>query len=146
MIPSPEATLRIHAVEAKLAELDPIIHDFCKRNRYTFSSTVGVWPRRKVWAREDVDRTLDLVMDLSVSDVMERGFYSEMPWSLCATASLLLPAPDPGKLLSQNIFHALACSELAKVLAARLEEGLLILQKITREDVINRGQIHGNTR
>lgn len=138
----PEVTARIQAVEAKLAELDPTLHDFCTRNGYTFSSQVGVWPRRKVWARQEVDRTLDLVMDLTVAEVMERGFYPDMPWSLRATASLMLPLP--GRMLSEDVFHGLPFSQLAQVLSARLEDGLVMLRQVSREDIIAKGQVFGH--
>ena len=140
---SPEINARIQAVEAKLAELDQILHGFCTENGYTFSSQVGVWPRRKVWAREEIDRALDLTMDLTVPEVMERGFYPEMPWSLCATASLMLPPPEPGRLLSEYVFQRLPFSQLAEVLPARLADGLAMLQRFKRADIIARGQIHG---
>jgi hypothetical protein len=138
---SPEIVARVQAVEAKLAELDPILHDFCTRRGFTFSSQVGVWPRRKAWAREEIDRALDLVMDLTVPEVMERGFYPEMPWSLRATASVMLPLP--GRLLTEDVFQGLPFSQLAGVLSARLEDGLARLRQISREDIIARGQIHG---
>jgi hypothetical protein len=138
----PEVTARIHAVEAKLSELDPILHDFCTRRGFTFSSQIGVWPRRKAWAREEIDRALDLVMDLTVPEVMERGFYPDMPWSLHATASVNLPLP--GRLLSEDIFRGLPFSELAGVLSAQLEDGLARLRQIRHADIIARGQIHGH--
>jgi hypothetical protein len=138
---SPEVAARIQAVEAKLAELDPILQDFCTRRGFTFSSLVGVWPRRKVWARAEIDRTLDLVMDLTVPEVMERGFYPDMPWSLHATASVMLPLP--GRLLSEAVFQRLPFMQLAEILPARLEDGLARLRQISRDDIIARGQIHG---
>jgi len=140
---SPEIAARIQAVEAKLAELDPILHGFCTERGYTFSSQVGVWPRRKVWARKEIDRTLDLTMDLTVPEVMERGFYPEMPWSLYASASLL-PVSKQVRLLSADVFRGLPFSQLAGVLAARFEDGLAMLRGFTREDIIARGQIHGS--
>ncbi|HTY89347.1 MAG TPA: hypothetical protein VMB80_18000 [Candidatus Acidoferrum sp.] len=137
----PEVTVRIQAVEAKLAELDPILQDFCTRRGFTFRSLVGVWPRRKVWARQEIDRTLDLIMDLTVPEVMERGFYPDMPWSLHATASVNLPLP--GRFLSETVFQGLPFSQLAEILPVRLEDGLARLRQISREDIIARGQIHG---
>jgi hypothetical protein len=140
---SPEVVGRIQAVEAKLVELDPILHNFCTRNGFTFSSQIGVWPRRIANAREEIDRSLGLVMDLTVPEVMERGFYPDMPWSLRANASVMLPPPEMGRILSEDVFHGLPFSQLATVLATRLEDGLVILRKISREDVIRKGQIHG---
>jgi len=138
---SPEIVARVQTVEAKLAELDPILHDFCTRRGFRFSSQVGVWPRRRAWAREEIDRALDLVMDLTVPEVMERGFYPEMPWSLRATASVMLPLP--GRLLSEDVFHGLPFSQLAESLSAQLEDGLVILRKVKHEDIVTRGQVHG---
>ena len=137
---SPEIIVRIQAVEAKLAELDPILHAFCARRGYTFSSHVGVWPRRKVWAREEVDRTLDLITDLTVPEVMERGFYPEMPFTLIASASE--GSTIPGRVLMQDVFHGLPFGQLAGVLAARLEEGFVRLRKIKQEDILSRGKVH----
>ena len=139
---SPEIIVRIQAVEAKLAELDPILHEFCARSDYTFSGYVGVWPRRKVWAREEVDRTLDLITDLTVPELMERGFYPEMPFTLIASASER--STIPGRVLIQDVFHSLPFAQLAAVLAARLEEGFVILRKIRQEDIVSLGQVHGS--
>ena len=138
---SPEILARVLSVESKLAELDPILHDFCARRGYTFSSHVGVWPRRKVWARTEVDRTLDLITDLTVPEVMERGFYPDMPWTLIASA--LERSPIPGRVLMQDVFHGQPFAQLAAVLAARLEQGFVILRKIKQEDILSRGKVHG---
>jgi hypothetical protein len=80
-------------------------------------------------------------MDLTVPEVMERGFYPDMPWSLRATASVMLPLP--GRLLTEDVFQGLPFSQLAGILSARLEDGLARLRQISREDIIARGQIHG---
>src|SRR6185503_11121472 len=96
-------TARIEAVEAKLAELDPILRAFCVRNHYSFSGQVGVWPRRRVWTREEIDRAIALTMDLSVPEVMERGFYPDMPWSLYADASL--PLAHGSRILMMDVFR-----------------------------------------
>jgi hypothetical protein len=138
-----EINAKIQVVEAKLTELDPILHDFCSRTGFTLSSIIGVWPRRKVWAREEIDRTIDLTMDLTVPEFFERGFQPEMPWSLYARASLPLSQDFPSHILSVDIFRHLPFSELAGVLAARLEDGLATLRRFNREDIIIRGRIHG---
>lgn len=98
---SPEARANVAAIESKLAGLDEVFLQFCSRQGYTFSSTVQLWPRRRVWRRQEVARCMDLRMDVGVQDVLNRGFYPELPWSFCANGSLL-PASDP------NI-HILAC-------------------------------------
>jgi hypothetical protein len=139
---SPEITARVQAVEAKLAELDPILHGFCTRRGYRFSSHVGVWPRRMVWAREEIDRTIALTMDLTVPEVMERGFYPEMPWSLRGGATLPPAADQPIRILNLDVFQGLPFLQLAGVLEARLEDARAMLQKVTREDIVERGQIY----
>lgn len=140
---SPDITAKIQTLEAKLTELDPILRDFCSRQGFTFSSIVGVWPRRKVWAREEIDRTLDLTMDLTVPEFFERGFQPDVPWSLYASASLPVSKDYPSHVLSVDVFRHLPFSELAGVLAARLEDGLAILRKFNREDILTKGRVHG---
>jgi hypothetical protein len=141
----PEITAKIQAVEAKLSQLDPVLHRFCTKHNYTLSIHVGVWPRRKLWLREEIDRTLDLTMDLSVSEVMQRGFYPEMPWSLYATGSL--PQIEGGTpFLTITIFHGLPFSTMAHQLEARLEDGFEILQGLKTNDIVARGKIHGRIR
>jgi hypothetical protein len=143
MTSSPEEEARVQAVESKLAELDPILRDFCTRNHFTLNIYVGVWPRRKLWARKEVDLALDLVMDLTVPEVLERGFYPEMPWSLSATASLSLPPPELCRFLTEDVFHGPPFSQLKHVLAAELDHGLVVMRRITREEIISKGKIHG---
>jgi hypothetical protein len=137
---SPEITARIQAVENNLALLDPILHGFCERHGYRFSSTVGVYPRRRVWQRGEIDRSLDLVLDLTVPEVMDRGFYLEMPWSLYAGASLLPAIGEAMRVLDADVFRGVPYSQLATVLPARLEEGAAILKSITRHDITERGR------
>lgn len=141
---SPETTAMIQALEAKLSELDPILHGFCNEAGFTFTCLVGSWPRRKVWVREEIDRCLDLTMESTVSEIMDRGFYPEMPWSLRATASLM-QVNKHARVLSIDVFRGLPFSELAGVLALRLEDGQKLLRGLTREDVVARGQIHGSS-
>jgi hypothetical protein len=140
---SPDITAKIQAVEDKLTELDPILHEFCTRRGFRFSSIVGAWPRRKVWAREDIDRTIDLTMDLTVPQFFERGFQPDVPWSLYASASLPVSEDYPSHILSVDVFRHLPFSDIAGVLAARLEDGLAMLRRFTREDVLTKGKIHG---
>jgi hypothetical protein len=139
---SPDITAKIEAVEAKLTELDPILHEFCSRRGFTFSSIIGCWPRRKVWARQDLDRVIDLTMDLTVPEFFERGFQPDVPWSLYASASLPVSEDFPSHILSVDVFRHLPFSEIAGVLAARLEDGLTTLGRFTREDVITKGKIY----
>jgi hypothetical protein len=133
---SPEVSAKIHLMESKLVELNPILCRFCAEHGYTLSCHIGVWPRRKAWVREEIDRTLDLTMALTVQEFMDRGFYPQMPWSLYATASL---PTLPARFLSVDVFRALSFSELPDVLASRLADGATILRSFTSEDVIARG-------
>lgn len=139
---SPDITARIQAVEAKLVELDPIFHSFCARRNYKFSSHVGVWPRRLVWARVEIDRTIALTMDLTVPEVMERGFYYEMPWSLSGGASLPIEADQPIRILNIDVFRNVPYSQLLGILPPGLEEARAKLDKITREEIIARGHVY----
>jgi hypothetical protein len=140
---SPDITAKIEAVEAKLTELDPILHEFCSRRGFTFSSIIGVWPRRRVWARQEIDRAIDLTMDLTVPEFFERGFQPDVPWSLYASASLPVSEDFPSHILSVDVFRHLPFSEIAGVLAARLEDGLATLGSFTREDVLAKGKTYG---
>lgn len=140
MTVAPEITERIQVVETHLAALDPIFHEFCTRHDYTFSSLVGVWPRRRAWRREEVDRCFDLTMDLTVPEVMERGFSPDMPWSLYVTASTRPPDLVPAHFLTADLFRRLPFSSLRDRLAADLEAGLATLQTFTPEVIDERGQ------
>jgi hypothetical protein len=147
MFPSPEVWARVDAIEAKLAELDPIIQSFCERRGFTFSKMVDenrtLWPRRGMWVREDIDRCMHLTMDLTVAEVMERGFYLEMPWSLHADATLPVARGQPIRILNTDVFRGVPYSRLAHVLGQGLEDGLAALRRLTREDVITRGEVVG---
>jgi hypothetical protein len=145
MYPSPEVWARVDAIEAKLAELDPIIQSFCERYGFTFTKMVDenrtLWPRRGMWVREEIDRAMYLCMDLTVPEVMERGFYPEMPWSLRGNASLSPSDVQPNRLLDIYVFCGLPYSSLAEILGKRLEDGLSALRRTTREDVIANGYL-----
>ena len=109
MFPSPEVWVKVDAIEAKLAELDPIMQSFCERSGLKFSKMVDenrtLWPRRGMWVREDIDRCMNLTMDLTVAEVMERGFYPEMPWSLHADATLPIAKGQPTRILNTDVFR-----------------------------------------
>ena len=80
-------------------------------------------------------------MDLTVPEVLERGFYQEMPWSFCGGATLLIAAHQPTRILNLDVFCSLPFIQLAGILDARLEDARVMLKKVTREDIITRGQI-----
>jgi hypothetical protein len=148
MFPSPEVWARVDAIEAKLAELDPIMQAFCERRGFRFSKMVDenrtLWPRRGMWVREDIDRCMYLTMDLTVTEVMERGFYPEMSWSLHANATLPITTGQPTRILDTSVFRSVPYSRLADVLGQGLEDGLVALRKLTREDVHTRGKVVGS--
>ena len=72
---------------------------------------------------------------------MERGFYPEMPWSLYGGATLPVARREPPRILNLDVFRGLPYSQLAEILEASLEDGRVMLQKITRADILARGQI-----
>jgi len=102
-----------------------------------------LWPRRGMWVREDIDRCMHLTMDLTVAEVIERGFYPEMPWSLHADATLPIATGHPTRILHTDVFRGVPYSRLADVLGQGLEDGLAALRKLTREDVITKGEVVG---
>jgi hypothetical protein len=140
---SPEGRANVAAIESMLAELDDAFRRFASREHYTFSATVDLWPRRRVWRRQEFDRCMDLTMDsgvIGVQDVLDRGFYPELPWSLYASGSL-----PPGKdtemhILSHPVFERMPFSQLAEILADSLERGLEILNSMTESGILTQGQ------
>ena len=102
-----------------------------------------MWPRRSMWVREEVDRSIYLTMDLTVAEAMERGFYPEMPWSLEVTASLPIHTEEPARILSTSVFRGVPYCQLSAVLQKGLEEGLTLLRKQTAEDIMSRGEVIG---
>jgi hypothetical protein len=82
-------------------------------------------------------------MDLTVPEFFERGFQPDVPWSLYASASLPVSEDFPSHILSVDVFRHLPFSEIAGVLAARLEDGLATLGSFTREDVLAKGKTYG---
>ena len=141
---APEITERVQAVEHNLALLDPVLHYFCRRHGYTFRGMVDLYPQRRAWRREEIDRCLDLTLDLTVSEVVERGFYPDMPWSLYASASLLPTVREAARILSADVFRGVPYSQLATVLEPGLEDGLAMLRTFKRQDIIERGQTYGH--
>jgi hypothetical protein len=82
-------------------------------------------------------------MDLTVQEVMDRGFYSEMPWSLHADATFMPAKGEPTRILRTDVFSGVPYSRLAEILEKSLEDGLAILRGLTREDVLTRGEVVG---
>jgi hypothetical protein len=81
-------------------------------------------------------------MDLTVPEVMERGFAPDMPWSLHITASTR-PAHDHSfRFQTADVFSRLPFSSLADRLAAGLETGLATLATFTPDFINERGQLY----
>lgn len=136
---SPESTAKIRSIEERLIDLDPIFREFCARYGFNLRGGPELYPKRVVWRREELDRVMDLSPDVSVAEVMEKGFYPDMRWSLYANASLLPKLGQPVRMLSLPIFQRIAYSELRTTLVSHLEEGYNLLRAITLREVMLRG-------
>jgi len=140
---SPEGRANVAAIESKLKELDAVFQQFCSREGYTFGAMVDLWPRRRVWRRQEIDRCMDLTMTIGivgVQDVLDRGFYPELPWSLCASGSLA-PGTDPDiHILSRPILDRVPFSQVASSLAESLQRGLQVLNSMTKSEILTRGE------
>lgn len=134
-------------VEAKLTELDPIMQSFCERTGFRLIKTPEdvLYPKRMMFwaAREDINMSMHLTPDLSFRELMNRGFYPEMPWSLEVIA---VDSTKRIRMLTANIFRDVPYSRLVEVLPKELESGFSRLRQITREDIINKGMAVGSLR
>ena len=140
---SPEGRANVAAIESKLKELDAVFRHFCSREGYTFSAMVDLWPRRRVWRRHEIDRCMDLTMTIGivgVQDVLDRGFYPELPWSLCASGSLPLGTDPDVHILSRPVLDQVPFSQVALTLADSLQRGLQILNSMTKSEILVRGE------
>ena len=140
---SNQAKEKIRSVNDKLVELEPILQSFCAHRGYSLGVTSELWPSRGVRAGGEIDRYLHLTTDARFADILNRGFYAELPWSLHATAT---PGMTPGqplqwRVLTVDVFRALPFSELAGVLQSGLERGFSILNGLSLEDVLARGEM-----
>jgi len=140
---SEQAKANVAAVESKLAEHDEVLRQFCSRHDYRFSSFVGVWPRRRVWRRQEIDRCLDLTMDIGVQEVLDHGFHPDLPWSLHASGSLH-PGTDPDiHILSRPVFEHIPFCRLRAVMPEGLQHGLTILHTLTEQVILREGRKFG---
>jgi hypothetical protein len=136
---SPEAKAHLAAIDSKLAELDTLFLQFCSRQDYQFSRNLQIWPKRRVWRRKEIDRCMDLVMDISFQDALDRGFYPDFPWSFYACGSLL-PGTDPEvHILSRPIFEHVPYHRLESILEDGLASGLKILNAMTESEILALG-------
>jgi hypothetical protein len=142
---SPEGIANVAAIESKLAELDDLFLQFCSRQVYRFSPIVQLWPRRRVWRRQEVDRCMDLTMDIGVQDVLDRGYHPGLPWSLYASGSVRPDAVPDVHILSRPVFEHVPFSILASVLVDGLERGLQILNAMTETEILTQGQKFGRS-
>jgi hypothetical protein len=140
---SPEAQASVAAVEAQLSELDGLLREFYLRRGFTLSSPVGVWPRRRMWRRDEIDRCLDLTMDVGVREVFEQGFSAELPWSLYASGSLHPGTAPEVRIVSRAVFEHVPSAQLSSVLRASLDRALGILNATTAESIYAEGERFG---
>jgi hypothetical protein len=138
----PETAEKIQVVETHLSTLDSILCSFCARYGYSFRKVAGIWPRRRLWRREGVDQYFDLTMDLTVPELMERGFSPEMPWSLYISASTRPRDSDSVRILTEAVFRRLPFSSIPSRLTGDLALGLARLQTFTPDLINERGRLH----
>lgn len=137
---SAEGKAHLAAIESKVAELDQLFLEFCSQQDYRFSRGVNIWPKRRVWRRQEIDRMIDLEMDVSFQDALDHGFYAEFPWSFYARGSLH-PGTDPDvHILTRAILEHVPHHRLSSVLAGTLAKGLEIVNAITESEILSRGQ------
>jgi hypothetical protein len=60
---SPEGRANVAAIESKLKKLDEVFRQFCSREGYNLSALVDLWPRRRVWRRQEIDRKSSQTVD-----------------------------------------------------------------------------------
>jgi hypothetical protein len=137
---SPEGRANVAAIESKLAELDGVFRTFCAREGYTFSPIVQLWPRRRVWRRQEIDRCMDLTMEEGVQDVLDRGYDPQLQWSLWACGSLPRSADPDIRILSRPVFEHVPFSHLSSALGDGLERGLRLLNDMTGDEIKAHGQ------
>src|SRR5207245_9276670 len=102
-----------------------------------------LWPQRRVWRRQEIDRCMDLHMVIGivgVQDVLDRGFYPELPWSLYASGSLRPGTDSDIHILSRPVFEHVPFSQLSSVLGEGLERGLGILNSMTEIEILTQGE------
>ena len=138
---SDEAQAKVQTVNDALLQLDPILESFCKRRNYDLHRSSRLWPSRSACARGIIDRYLHLTPDTTFVEILKRGFYPEMPWSLYASANSRRGPGHPFRVLTIDLFRNLPFSDLTSVLEQRLEEGYLRLDELTPQDVLARGEM-----
>ena len=132
---SPAQRAKIGDVDEKLIELDPIMRGFCTRRGYTLSMVGGLIPGRRAWARGDLVRYIDLTTDTPYHEILKRGFFPEMAWSLYASAAA------QSRVMSRVLLHRVAYDEFKSVLEQHLEEAATFLSGLSLDQVAANGRI-----
>lgn len=149
------ARVKIASVEQQLAELDPIWETFCARREYQFKPGRELWPNRGALKNGKIDHKLALTMDIRFIEMLDKGFFPGMPWSLYAMAAIpfyedasrkrsqaaSLPPFSLRPILTFELFRRRPFSELPETLEKELERAFLMLSEVTREDVLQKGQV-----
>jgi hypothetical protein len=136
---SPEASAHLATIDSKLADLHDLFLQFCSRESYSFSRSVNIWPKLRVWRRQEIDRCIDLEFSVGFQDVLDRGFYPELPWSLYARGSLW-PGADPDiHILSRPVFQNVPYHQLASILEHALASGLQMVNAMTEREILAHG-------
>ena len=136
---SPTAKANLATIESKLAEVDKMFLQFCSEHGYSLSRGLNIWPMRRVWRRQEIDRCMDLVMDVGFQEALDCGFFPEFPWSFYAQGTLH-PGTDPNvHILTRPIFEHVTYLRLASVLEEGLSRGHRIVSAMTEREVLMEG-------
>ena len=82
-------------------------------------------------------------MDVGVQDVLDRGFYPELPWSLRGNGSLHPDSDHQVHILTRTVFEHVPFIQLSAVLPASLERGLELLNEMTADSILAEGEKSG---
>lgn len=138
---SPEARANLAAIGSKLAELDDIFLQFCSRHDFRFSGNCQIWPSRRVWCRDRIDKCVDLVISAGFFQAaLDRGFHPEFPWSLYAQGTLSRRIDPDIHLLIRPIFERVPYHRLAAMLGDGLERGRRIVKAMNKKEILTQGK------
>lgn len=140
MLFTPEHYAKVAIVEEKLQTLDPLLVEFFTRHGYEFRKQAAIWPRRRAWKRDELDRQFVLVMDWTPEELAERGFSPEMPWSLRVFATRFPSIQESLLGLEFDVIQGVPFWELAQALPPNLEKGLSMLGELRLPYVIEHGR------
>jgi hypothetical protein len=140
---SPEGRANLAAIEEKLGELDDLLARFCSEHDYTLRGSLNMWPKRRVWCRREIDRVMDLELDIEFQEALDRGFYPDLPLSLYARGFLLPFDPDV-HVLSRPIFQHVPHSRVGSILLDSLNRGVEMLDVVTEAEIFQSGETWGH--